>query len=73
MGTRRYAGPSEDAVHSNTQFTPNSPPQGLPGIQEMMDLTGHTRPTYGCICPPGANLTCQAPLCPRSNRPLVVT
>jgi hypothetical protein len=19
----------------------------------------------GCICPPGANLTCQAPLCPR--------
>lgn len=20
---------------------------------------------YGCICPPGANLTCQASLCPR--------
>lgn len=21
----------------------------------------------GCICPPGANLTCEAPLCPRRN------
>lgn len=20
---------------------------------------------YGCICPPGANLACQAPYCPR--------
>lgn len=22
---------------------------------------------YGCICPPGANLTCKAPLCPRQG------
>ncbi len=21
----------------------------------------------GCICPPGANLTCEAPWCPRKN------
>jgi hypothetical protein len=28
------------------------------------------RPAMGCICPPGANLDCQAPLCPR--RPLPV-
>lgn len=23
----------------------------------------------GCICPPGANLTCEAPLCPRKPAP----
>lgn len=23
----------------------------------------------GCICPPGANLTCQSPLCPRKAAP----
>ena len=23
--------------------------------------------TYGCICPPGANLDCQSPMCPRRN------
>ncbi len=28
------------------------------------DLRAHGA-GYGCICPPGANLTCQAPLCPR--------
>jgi len=26
-------------------------------------------PARGCICPPGANLTCEAPLCPRKGVP----
>lgn len=27
---------------------------------------------YGCVCPPGANMTCKNPLCPRGGdgRPL---
>lgn len=25
------------------------------------------QPVHGCICPPGANLTCCNPMCPRGN------
>ena len=29
-----------------------------------------TFPPPGCICPPGANATCQAPACPRKPLPV---
>lgn len=32
----------------------------------MSDASDQSTPP-GCICPPGANLTCEAPLCPRKN------
>lgn len=30
---------------------------------------------HGCVCPPGSNLTCQNPICPRggSGQPFKVT
>ncbi len=30
-------------------------------------------PPFGCICPPGANKDCEAPLCPRKPLPGVAT
>jgi hypothetical protein len=36
-----------------------------PGVKEMMDMQRRSQPSHGCICPPGANLTCEGPFCPR--------
>jgi hypothetical protein len=41
-----------------TEPTQTTPPQMLGRITLPPNQPG-------CICPPGANLTCQAPMCPR--------
>ena len=42
-------------------------PQGqmcwFPGVQTLAPFS----PPMGCICPPGANLECQNPMCPRKG------
>lgn len=42
--------------------TPN-PPINPAGSRKFP--AGTLSPAFGCICPPGANLQCENPLCPR--------
>lgn len=51
-------------------WRPVDPPPNVPSVVQPQGLPA--MPTYslpsapaGCICPPGANLQCQSPTCPR--------
>ncbi len=37
------------------------------GLSESVDSAQTRHPMQGCICPAGADQTCQGPLCPRRN------
>jgi len=39
----------------------------LPGPLPLMQPMPMAPQPMGCICPPGANKDCEAPLCPRKN------
>jgi hypothetical protein len=43
---------------------PREPFQAQPPGQNTLTMFG---PYMGCICPPGANLQCENPMCPRKD------
>lgn len=54
--------PNIQPAPPNGWYAPNPFPPP-PGAVVMP----HNPPLIGCICPPGANKDCEAPMCPRQN------
>lgn len=67
----RHAGHLAHGAHLPTLRWPNPANRQNP-YEELCMCDGEPsfeRATLpmGCICPPGANLTCEAPMCPRKG------
>ena len=50
---------------TNTQIPVGPPPNTPSGVQPPKNV-------MGCICPPGSNIYCENPLCPRKSTTLYV-